>query len=78
MNEPVTYGHTETGRPITDDLVADFAAEAKAGYDVDKLRRPKRGRPTLGSAVASVESARLDPEQARELAERARQRPPSP
>jgi hypothetical protein len=35
-------------------------------------RRPKRGRPALGSSPASVESVRLDPEMRREPIERAR------
>jgi ribbon-helix-helix CopG family protein len=47
--------------------------EAEAGYDVDALiaRRGKRGRPTLGSSPASVESVRLDPELRAQLVERA-------
>ena len=74
MTEPTVYGHTESGRPITDAVVDELAAEAEAGYDIDQLiaRRGKRGRPLLGSAPASVESVRLDPELARDLAERAR------
>ncbi len=64
MSEPRIYGHNQAGRPITDTEVEAFAAEAEAGYDVDELiaRRPKRGRPALGSSPASVESVRLDPE----------------
>jgi predicted RNase H-like HicB family nuclease len=27
------YGTTKSGRPITDELIAEFAAEAEAGYD---------------------------------------------
>jgi hypothetical protein len=40
---------------------------------VDALiaRRGKRGRPTLGSSPASVESVRLDPELRAQLVERA-------
>lgn len=74
MTEPRVYGHSRSGRPITDSEVEALAAEAEAGYDVDELiaRRPKRGRPALGSAPASVESVRLDPELRRELTERAR------
>ena len=34
-------------------------------------RRPKRGRPALGSSPASVESVRLDPELRQQLLERA-------
>ncbi len=74
MSDPRVYGHTRSGQPITDTEVQAFAAEAEAGYDVDELiaRRPKRGRPTLGSAPASVESVRLDPELREELLQRAR------
>ena len=56
MRQPRMYGHTQSGRPITDADVEALAAEAEAGYNVDELisRRPKRGRPTLGSEPASV------------------------
>jgi CRISPR-associated endonuclease/helicase Cas3 len=74
MSEPRIHGHTKSGRAITDDDVEKLAAEAEAGYDAETLiaRRNKRGRPTLGTAPASVESVRLDPELQRELLERAR------
>ena len=70
MTEPHSHGHTRSGQPITDDKLA---AEAEAGYDVETLiaRRTKRGRPAIGSAAASVESVRLDPELRRELLARA-------
>ena len=73
MTDSHVYGHTRTGRPITDEVVDALAAEAEAGYDVDELiaRRGKRGRPPLGSAPAAVESVRLDPELQQELIERA-------
>jgi hypothetical protein len=73
MTEPRTHGHTKSGRPITDADVEAMADEAEAGYDVDELiaRRGKRGRPALGSAPATVESVRLDPELRDELAARA-------
>lgn len=73
MTEPHVYGHTRSGRPITDREIEALAAEAEAGYDVDELvaRRGKRGRPSLGSAPASVESVRLDPELRQELVQRA-------
>jgi hypothetical protein len=49
-----------------------LAAEAERGYDVEEiLRRRRGGRPALGSAAASVESVRLDPELKRELLLRA-------
>ncbi len=73
MSEDRIHGHTKSGKLITDADVDRLAAEAEAGYDVDELlARPKRGRPRLGSAPASVESVRLDPELREELAVRAR------
>ena len=73
MTEPTIRGNTESGRPITDQDIESLAAEAEAGYDVETLiaRGNKRGRPTLGSAPASVESVRLDPELRRQLLDRA-------
>jgi uncharacterized protein (DUF4415 family) len=73
MTEPTIHGHTQSGRPITDQDIENLAAEAEASYDVETLigRRNKRGRPTLGNAPASVESVRLDPELRRQLLDRA-------
>lgn len=45
-----------------------MADGAERGYDVDTiLRRRRGGRPPVGSAAASVESVRLDPELKRAL-----------
>jgi len=73
MSKRRIHGHTKSGRAISDEDIEKLAAEAEAGYDVDALiaRRGKRGRPTLGTSAASVESVRLDPELRRELLERA-------
>jgi hypothetical protein len=73
MTKPSSHGHTTPVREITDELVEQLAAEAETGYDVDTLitRRGKRGRPTLGTSAASVESVRLDPELRQELLARA-------
>ena len=59
-----THGHTQSGTPITDELVESLADEAERGYDTDQLlaRRGTRGRPRLGAEPSSVESVRLDPE----------------
>lgn len=57
-----TYGKTKSGRPITDELIAELAGKAEAGYDVEELLRRRGGRPPMGSSAASVESVRLDPE----------------
>ncbi len=74
MSKDHVYGHTRSGEPVTDKEIETLAAEAEAGYDVDTLlaRRGKRGRPALGSAPASVESVRLDPELRDQLLERAK------
>ncbi len=66
-----THGVTASGKPITDELVKELADEAEAGYDVDETIRRRGGRPPIGSAAASVESVRLDPELRQALARRA-------
>lgn len=68
-----TYGHTESGTPITDELIEELAKEAEAGYRVDEIvaRRGKRGRPRLGTAPSTVESVRLDPDLKARLLRRA-------
>jgi Ribbon-helix-helix protein, copG family len=74
MSTDRVYGHTRSGKPLTDKEIGVLAAEAEAGYDPETLiaRRGKRGGPALGSAPASVESVRLDPELRDQLEERAR------
>jgi hypothetical protein len=67
-----THGKTASGVPITDELVDELAEAAEAGYDVDELLRRRGGRPAMGSAPASVESVRLEPELREALIERAR------
>lgn len=68
-----TYGHTRSGKPITDELIEELADEAERGYDVDEIlaRRGRRGRPRLGSEPSTVESVRLDPELKERLVQRA-------
>ena len=66
-----TYGKTKSGRPITDELVAELADKAEAGYDVDEMLRRRGGRPPMGSSAASVESVRLDPELSEALRQQA-------
>ena len=65
------YGKTVSGVEITDDLVEAFAAKAESGFDVDEILRRRGGRPAMGSAAASVESVRLDPELSAALSQRA-------
>lgn len=66
------YGTTASGVAITDELVDELAKKAEAGYDVEQMLRRRGGRPPIGSAAASVESVRLDPELRSALADRAR------
>ena len=72
MAKKKTYGKTASSVPITDELVTELAEKAEAGYDVDEMLRRRGGRPPIGSAAASVESVRLDPELREALARRAR------
>jgi hypothetical protein len=67
------HGKTASGKPITEELVEELAHKAEAGYDVDETLRRRGGRPPIGSAPASVESVRLDPELRQALAQRAEQ-----
>lgn len=64
-------GTTASGVPITDELVAELAEKAESGYDVDEILRRRGGRPPIGSAAATVESVRLDPDLREALARRA-------
>jgi len=66
-----THGRTRSGKPITDALVDEVANKAEEGYDVDEIIRRRGGRPPMGSAAASVESVRLDPELSEALRHRA-------
>jgi hypothetical protein len=70
----MNHGRHKDGTPITDTDIQAMADEAERGYDVDALLQHRRGgRPPLGSAAASVESVRLDPELKRALLLRADQ-----
>jgi hypothetical protein len=72
MEKKKTHGKTVSGKPITHDLVVELSEKAEAGYDVDETLRRRGGRPPIGSAAASVESVRLEPELREALAERAK------
>jgi hypothetical protein len=59
-------------RDVDDRELEALVAEAERGYDVEELRRRRRGgRPTMGSGPAVVESVRLDPDLKRDLLLRA-------
>jgi hypothetical protein len=71
MAKRKTHGKTASGKPITEEMVEKLAKKAEAGYDVDETLRRRPGRPAIGSAPASVESVRLEPELQDALAKRA-------
>lgn len=49
---------TINGVPVTEEMIAAWAAEAESGYDVEQLR--KRGRKPMGARPARVVPVRLD------------------
>lgn len=69
MSKP--HGTTADGTPVTEEMVEAMADAAEHGYDVEDILRRRGGRPAMGSAAASVESVRLDPEMKRALLLRA-------
>ena len=71
MAKRKTHGRTASGKPITDEMVEKLAERAEGGYDVDETLRRRPGRPPIGSAPASVESVRLEPELREALSQRA-------
>jgi hypothetical protein len=67
-------GRTASGVAITDELIDKLAAKAEAGYDNEETLRRRGARPAMGSAAASVESVRLEPELREALDQRGRAR----
>ena len=65
------HGRTRSGKAITDKVIDRATRNAEKGFDVDEILRRRGGRPPMGSAAASVESVRLDPELSEALHERA-------
>jgi uncharacterized protein (DUF4415 family) len=62
---------TKSGRILTDADIEALADEAEHGYDVEELKRRRRGRPLLGTAPAEVVPVRLDPDLKRAVEARA-------
>lgn len=62
---------TRSGKPITDELLAELVDMAERGFDVNEITRRRGGRPPMGSAAAAVESVRLEPELSQLLHEHA-------
>jgi len=50
---------TINGKPVTEQQIATWVAEAEAGYDVEALKRRGRGRPGRGAEPSQVVALRL-------------------
>ncbi|PVE97182.1 ribbon-helix-helix domain-containing protein [Microbacterium sp. TPD7012] len=50
---------TINGKPVTEEQIAAWAAEAEAGYDVEAMKRRGRGRPGRGAEPSQVVALRL-------------------
>lgn len=47
------------GKPVTDEQIAVWAAEAEVGYDLEKLKKRGRGRPGRGAKPSQVVAVRF-------------------
>ncbi|NHF62387.1 ribbon-helix-helix domain-containing protein [Microcella pacifica] len=50
---------TINGKPVTEEQIVAWAAEAEAGYDVAALKKRGRGRPGRGAQPSQVVALRL-------------------
>ncbi len=59
----MTTHKTKTGRTLTHADLDRLADEVAAtDYDIEELRKRRRGRPSMGSGPADVVPVRIDPE----------------
>ena len=65
-------GTTRNGKRITNKVANELNRKAEEGFDVDEIICRRGGRPPMGSAAATVESVRLDPELSAALHTRAK------
>ena len=73
MAKPKSY-RTPSGRTLSAKDVDAIAAEVEhKDYDVDALKRRRRGRPSIGSEPAEVVPVRIDPELRAAIAARAQE-----
>ncbi|WP_405216981.1 ribbon-helix-helix protein, CopG family [Agrococcus sp. Ld7] len=52
---------TIRGVPVTEEQIAEWSAEAEAGYGTAELRKRGRGRPGRGESPSQVVTVRLTP-----------------
>jgi hypothetical protein len=71
MTAKKNYGTSASGVPITEEYLKQAAAEAEAGYDVERLKRRGPGRAPVGSAADEAVPVRLDHKMREALLERA-------
>lgn len=58
-----TPHRTRRGRTLTDEEIETLADEvAEKEYDVELLKKRRRGRPPIGSGPADIVPVRIDPE----------------
>ena len=62
---------TINGKPVTEEQIAAWAAEAEAGYDVEALKKRGRGRPGRGAEPSQVVALRLTTDEIAMLDEQA-------
>ncbi|NMR28623.1 ribbon-helix-helix protein, CopG family [Crystallibacter degradans] len=62
---------TINGVPVSEEQIAQWAAEAEAGYDVDALKKRGRGRPGRGTEPSQVIALRLTSEELAAIDDRA-------
>ena len=62
---------TINGVPVTEEQIAEWAAEAEAGYDIAALKKRGRGRPGRGAQPSQVVALRLTQEEIEVLDARA-------
>lgn len=55
----MTERETINGGPVTEEQIAEWAAEAEAGFDVAALKKRGRGRPGRGAEPSQVIALRL-------------------
>lgn len=59
----MSTGDTIDGKPVTEEQIQAWVAEAEAGYDVAELRKRGRGRPGRGAEPSQVVALRLTSEE---------------
>ncbi len=59
----MSTGETVNGVSVTEAQIAAWAAEAEAGFNVDKLKERGRGRPGRGAEPSQVVALRLTPQE---------------